>query len=153
MISTSFLFASLVAHALFITSVKVKTKFLPKLSNVSFWATHVYKKDIDVFIPNFNDTLFSQMSHSLKPHHFSLPLCYLMRMVLHMLEISLPSFPHPLYLHCRSTSDEHPIHGRLEMILIHQHHLLLQQLLPISSLALDLPISLQKGVRYHYSNP
>lgn len=126
MIFTPFLFTFLVAHALFIILVQVKKNFPPNLSNVFFYATHIYKRDIIVFILKFNDTLFPPMLHSLKVPHFSLPLCHPMRFAIQMFEISLMPSPYSLNLHFRSTSDGHPVHRKLEMILIHQHHLLLQ---------------------------
>lgn len=111
-----------------------KDKLSAKALKCIFLSYSQIQKGYHCFFPSFHDTLFPPMSHSLKTHHFSMPLCYLMRMVLYMLEISLSSFPCPLHLHFRSTCDRHPIRRRLEMILIHQHHLLLQLLLQLRHL-------------------
>ncbi|RDX83858.1 hypothetical protein CR513_35183, partial [Mucuna pruriens] len=43
-ISTMFLFMSLVAHVLYMTSLQVKINSLPSLSNVFFWVTHISRR-------------------------------------------------------------------------------------------------------------
>lgn len=125
MISTPSLSASLVAHALFMTSVQVKTNFPPKSLKCIFLGYSHTQKGHRYLCPQLQRYIVSSDVTFFEPHSFSLPSCYLMTMVLQMLEISLLSFLHPLHLNCRPTSDGHLAHQRLEMILIHQHHLLL----------------------------